>query len=149
MLLFHPVLSNNIARGISDLRDKPMNKSGTLCPSRPIINHYLIEVFGLAKETLSDAILLDALVRKFASINRLQIVKDLQFEFEPTGLTLMYILSASHLVAHTWPEVRYLHLDLMSCDHRSTEGLEKELEVCAISVFGAQHVIVTAVVYAS
>jgi S-adenosylmethionine/arginine decarboxylase-like enzyme len=37
--------------------------------------------------------------------------------FEPTGgLTLVAILSASHVAIHTWPEYSHLTVDLIVCD---------------------------------
>jgi S-adenosylmethionine decarboxylase proenzyme len=35
--------------------------------------------------------------------------------FSPHGLTGYLLLSASHLSIHTWPEHRYLAIDLFSC----------------------------------
>lgn len=45
----------------------------------------------------------------------LTVVGQNHFEFTPQGITLAYILSQSHLILHTWPELKTLHVDLMTC----------------------------------
>ncbi len=37
-------------------------------------------------------------------------------QFEPFGVSCVYLLRESHLSVHTWPEVSYLALDIFSCD---------------------------------
>jgi len=39
--------------------------------------------------------------------------------FSPKGITLVYILSESHLVIHTWPELGTAHIDLVTCSYRT------------------------------
>ena len=36
-------------------------------------------------------------------------------QFNPVGVTSIYLLSESHLSIHTWPEHNYLAIDLFSC----------------------------------
>ena len=50
-------------------------------------------------------------------------------QFEPTGVTGIYLLSESHFSVHTWPEHNYAGLDLFSCislDHDSLTALIKD-----------------------
>lgn len=46
---------------------------------------------------------------------KLTVIRKSAYTYQPTGITLVYILSQSHLVIHTWPEYRCLHIDLVSC----------------------------------
>lgn len=43
------------------------------------------------------------------------IVDKISHNFSPNGVSIVYILSASHLALHTWPEKGFAHLDLISC----------------------------------
>lgn len=43
------------------------------------------------------------------------IVNKFQHKFEPQGASIVFILKESHLAIHTWPEKRYVHLDLVTC----------------------------------
>ena len=38
-----------------------------------------------------------------------------QHQFEPQGLTILYMLSESHISIHTFPEKQYLALDIYTC----------------------------------
>ena len=43
-------------------------------------------------------------------------------KFEPQGASGFWLLSESHLSFHTWPEKKYVFVDLFSCgDHEKTE----------------------------
>lgn len=48
-------------------------------------------------------------------------------KFIPGGITLIYILSQSHLIVHTWPEYNMIHFDLFSCDNISKDQLIKTM----------------------
>lgn len=58
----------------------------------------------------------------------LTVVKKMSHVFSPTGITLGYILSQSHLVIHTYPEDGVIHVDLAICSDRSEKELKKSLE---------------------
>jgi S-adenosylmethionine decarboxylase len=45
------------------------------------------------------------------------VVAQFVYEFGP-GLTAVVILSESHAALHTWPELGYAHLDLVTCGSR-------------------------------
>lgn len=44
-----------------------------------------------------------------------QVLESSSRHFEPQGISQVYVLSASHIAVHTWPENEYLHLDLICC----------------------------------
>jgi len=44
----------------------------------------------------------------------LNVVKKITHAFHPKGTTLAYILSESHLLIHTWPELGVIHVDLVT-----------------------------------
>ncbi|MCX8191942.1 MAG: adenosylmethionine decarboxylase, partial [Nitrososphaerales archaeon] len=37
------------------------------------------------------------------------------YQFEPYGVSAVYLLSESHLSIHTWPEYGYIALDIFTC----------------------------------
>lgn len=99
----------------------------------PIINHFsaLITVGNLS----NDSVRIQEALNVFVSLLNLHVVKTVVHRFNPIGLTLVYILSESHLAIHTWPEHKLLHLDLVTCS-----GLEKDVMEKAVyesfSAFG-------------
>jgi len=58
----------------------------------------------------------------------LKVIKKISHVFSPTGITLGYILSQSHLVIHTYPENGVIHIDLVMCTDRSQEEFENSLK---------------------
>lgn len=80
--------------------------------------HVLIDVWGCGYETLNSvekiAAIFDALVEKY----QLTVVKRHFHPFPQQGLTGFYLLAASHLTIHTWPEHDYAALDLFICGAR-------------------------------
>lgn len=81
---------------------------------RPYYKHYIVEVkcnFDEANsinwvENKTDAFL------KILSIRKL---KTAYYQFQPQGMSLVHILSASHIAIHTWPENGYIQFDFISC----------------------------------
>lgn len=57
----------------------------------------------------------------------LKVVKTISHVFDPLGVTLVFILSQSHLAIHTWPEAGILHLDLVSCVKLNKKKIRKLL----------------------
>lgn len=81
--------------------------------SIPIINHFsarvTIDSYSNNRKYIES--LADNIIKKLD----LTIVKKVYYSFKPVGETLVYILSESHFVIHTWPEYKLIHLDLVSC----------------------------------
>lgn len=98
--------------------------------TRPFFRHIVIE----AKCDSSDLDSLDWVNKKIISLlNKLKIniVSKLEHKFSPQGISSVYILSSSHLAVHTWPENKYLHIDLITCSRDvDFRNLEKFVHVC-------------------
>jgi len=41
-------------------------------------------------------------------------------KFSPYGLTAFILLAESHIALHSWPEFRYLAIDIFTCGEKST-----------------------------
>jgi S-adenosylmethionine decarboxylase len=50
-----------------------------------------------------------------------------QHQFEPQGLTILYMLSESHISIHTFPEKRYLALDIYTCREYEDDSVYLEI----------------------
>jgi len=42
-------------------------------------------------------------------------LKSIKHIFSPQGISLIYIISSSHMSIHTWPENNYIHIDFLTC----------------------------------
>lgn len=50
-----------------------------------------------------------------------------QHKFEPQGLTVLYMLSESHISIHTFPEQNYLALDIYTCREYEDDTVYMEI----------------------
>lgn len=67
----------------------------------------------------------------------INVIKNDFHEFSGGGLSIVYILSASHLAIHTWPEYGFLHFDLVTCSPKTdfdeiNEKLKKSYPEAAV-----------------
>lgn len=82
--------------------------------NRPYFRHFVVELECPFKEANS----LDWIKTKIASlISKLDIkvFKRVEHLFQPQGISLLYIISSSHMAVHTWPENSYIHIELLTC----------------------------------
>lgn len=60
----------------------------------------------------------DATVKKITSVidKRLTVIEKYEYQFEPQGVTIVYILAESHFAMHVYPEHDYFTLDIYVCN---------------------------------
>lgn len=81
---------------------------------KPYFRHIVIEIESSFKNTDS----LSWIKKNIALlIKQLEIetIKSIYHLFKPQGISLIYIISSSHLAVHTWPENNYIHIELLTC----------------------------------
>ena len=78
--------------------------------------------------------LLDTICNKydFSILNKSEHV------FEPQGLTILYLLSESHLSVHTFPERKYIAIDLYTCREYKDNAVYQEIYDFFIEYFQAK-----------
>lgn len=102
--------------------------------SIPIINQYVAVVkLDLFDDSLS---FIEEIAQDLIADLDLTVIKKISHTFHPKGLTLAFILSESHLLFHTWPELGLIHVDLVTCSYRSRKKFENSLK----AVFSEQKV---------
>ena len=95
-------------------------------PSTPIANHHT----ALIRLELNDESLgfIENIAQDLIADLDLTIVKKISHVFHPRGITLAFILSESHLLVHTWPELGVIHIDLVTCSYRDKKRFESSLK---------------------
>ncbi len=95
-------------------------------PSTPITNHYV----ALVKLELTDGSLefIESFAQDLITDLELKIVKKISRIFHSKGITLAFILSESHLLIHTWPELGLIHIDLVTCSYRGDKEFKSSLK---------------------
>ena len=78
--------------------------------------HLICEVINISNiELLNTVDGIKPLMEKIIKNMNLTTVGEIHHQFEPVGATCLYLLSQSHLSAHSYPELRYLAIDLYHC----------------------------------
>ena len=60
-------------------------------------------------------------------------------EFSPQGLSILYLLSESHISIHTFPERDYIALDIYTCREYTDNSVYLEIYAYLIDNFEADH----------
>ena len=81
---------------------------------KPKTQHLVIEISQIAQKNLINSNL-SQILQNFCLATNLNVVNFLEYQFEPFGFSAVFILQESHLAAHSWPEIGYLHLDILTC----------------------------------
>lgn len=81
--------------------------------TRPQFDHILIEIFDVPD--IKESIELNKKIKDFVDKCGFNIVKDIKYSFPNGGLTYAFILSESHIIFHSWIELNYINISLMSC----------------------------------
>jgi S-adenosylmethionine decarboxylase len=116
----------------------------------PAVNghHWLLDLSDCQAPAhlLEDATALAPLLLQAACDAGMDVVGHVFHQFAPTGVTGAVILAESHLTVHTWPESKFVAIDVYVCDfncanHTKGERLAQALtELFAASVCHRQAV---------
>lgn len=82
--------------------------------NKPYFRHFVVELECTFKEANSS----DWIKTKIASLTSkldIRVFKGVEHLFQPQGISLLYIISSSHMAIHTWPENNYMHIELLTC----------------------------------
>lgn len=94
----------------------------------PIIQHQVIEIFLVENISYEDSQILE-LGTEFCKGLDLTILDALSHNFEPYGVSILFVLSESHCAIHYWPENYYLHVDLVTCHKKKIDLGELENKI--------------------
>jgi S-adenosylmethionine decarboxylase len=70
-----------------------------------------IENMSILNDIERLKIILDIICKKYD----FHILQKIEHVFEPQGCTIIYMLSESHISIHTFPEKKYMALDIYTC----------------------------------
>jgi len=66
------------------------------------------------------------------------ILNKVEHRFQPQGLTMLYLLSESHISIHTFPERDYFALDIYTCRNYSDNSVYEEIYEYLVKEFDAE-----------
>ena len=77
--------------------------------------HYLLNLYGCEFALLDNAEFLIDLLENAASASGATVIQTIFKRFEPQGVTVLTLLSESHISIHTWPEKGEAAVDIFTC----------------------------------
>jgi len=81
---------------------------------RPYGNHIVSEFIN-CRSDLNDEKVITDMVKNGINICRLGLIKVVSHKFSPVGLTVIAIISESHVAVHTFPEAKHASIDIYTC----------------------------------
>lgn len=83
--------------------------------NRPFFRHFVIEI-NCSFEEANSIFWIESKCKQLISRFEIKIIKSTSHFFSPQGISLIYLISSSHMSIHTWPENNYIHIDFLTCD---------------------------------
>lgn len=77
--------------------------------------HYLLNLYGCSFVLLDDELSLRDLLEHAAIESGATVVQTISKKFDPQGVTVICLLSESHISIHTWPEEGMAAVDVYTC----------------------------------
>lgn len=77
--------------------------------------HYLLNLYGCSYVLLNNENFLIDLLENAAAASGATVLKTVYEKFEPQGVTVICLLSESHISIHTWPEEGKAACDIYTC----------------------------------
>ena len=67
------------------------------------------------------------LLKNICSQHNFDILKEVSYQFEPIGCSILFLLSESHISIHTFPEKNHMSLDLYTCREYNNNDAYNEI----------------------
>ena len=93
--------------------------------------HITLDMWGVKPTLCNDLEFCSSAMKKAILVSEVTMISEIKHKFIPQGLTVLALLSESHMSIHTYPEHGYIAVDLFTCGERAVpeEGIEKILEL--------------------
>lgn len=90
-------------------------------PSIVCGNHIIAELVGCDPNIIEDQNKMETILSFAAEKLGSKVISIQGHKFKPIGLTLVALLAFSHISIHTWPEYRYVAIDVFTCGEANPE----------------------------
>ena len=77
--------------------------------------HLVIDTYNCDNDDISNIEDIKALIHELSAGINVTILHEAYHKYSPEGITGFAVVSASHISVHTWPEYRYIGVDIFSC----------------------------------
>ena len=77
--------------------------------------HLVVELYGCRKEDISTLEVYREKIERVVNEAGVTVLRFYHHQFNPHGVTSIFLLAESHLTVHTWPEYNYMAVDIFTC----------------------------------
>ena len=77
--------------------------------------HYMLNLYDCPYELLDNEMFLKQVITEAAIASRATLISAVSKKFHPQGVTVLGLLSESHISIHTWPENGSAMADICTC----------------------------------
>ena len=93
--------------------------------SPPFLNieHHTLRLFDIIPKILTSEKQLKLKLGKCINDLNLKVLNTNSNKFKGGGYTITYVLSQSSMTAHSWPEYKALHVDILTCSRIKNKNL--------------------------
>lgn len=78
--------------------------------------HIVVDLFGVDPKLISTVDVVKGILDEAVDKSNLVVINSFFHQFEPHGVSCIYLLATSHISFHSWPEIGYVALDVFVCD---------------------------------
>jgi S-adenosylmethionine decarboxylase len=98
--------------------------------------HLIIDIKNIKNEDIINDIdklktVMDSICEKYD----FNILQKIEHQFDPQGISIIYLLSESHMTIHTFPEKKYIAFDLYTCREYRNNDVYHEIQNYIIREF--------------
>lgn len=102
--------------------------------------HLILDIKNIRNKSMIDDLdELKSMMDLICVSNNFTVLQRIEEVFEPQGLSIIYLLSESHMSIHTFPEKNYIAFDLYSCRKYETEDEYKKIHEYIIKKMKADY----------
>ena len=80
-----------------------------------LANHQIVEFNNCEEVEIDNSNFIRKIFLQAAKLGEVTIVNECFHEFSPYGVTGVLVIAESHMSIHTWPEYKYVAVDIFSC----------------------------------
>lgn len=80
-----------------------------------LAKHFIIEMHDCVSTTLNDPQAIHDALKSVADLLGVKVIKTAEHLFNPHGITCLFLVSSSHFALHSWPEHKFVTVDLFLC----------------------------------
>lgn len=88
--------------------------------------HYILELYECDSEICNDVEGLKEIMLEAVNRAKATLVKSYFHQFSPYGISGTIVIAESHFNVHTWPEHRFMAIDLFTCGDSLQADLAKD-----------------------